>query len=176
MQSHKSTQISRQFPQIGRLYGIKNTAAITYNVNQVKLNSCLYLYCIKLSYSRRQLIYRSCLCVKQSKGVITGVFKLFSWRPKFHNQNLTRPKQNKCNLPKIVRGVSLLSFTKLIKFQGYFGYFDPHSAKWFCCSLLFTIVRLGFSCFIFIFWGVTERPPTQTFKPLRPKFGARPIV
>ena len=83
----------------------------------------------------------------------------------------TQTEEN-ANLLKLVRGVSLLSFTELIAIWGYLGYvFDPHSANGFRCGL-FTMVSL----FLYFIFGGHGKARDPNLKPARPKFGSRPII
>ena len=77
------------------------------------------------------------------------------------------------NCPKFSNRVELVDLHKVWE---YFGYFDPRSAKWFCCGLFRPTWQVcGFPpFFIFILGHKKARDPS--LKTSRPKFGSRPIV
>ena len=66
---------------------------------------------------------RICCCSK------TGVFKHFSWRPKYQHQNLERPKQKNVELNKAGKRGELVEHHRVDQSWGYLGYFDPQRAK-----------------------------------------------
>ena len=86
-----------------------------------------------------------------------------SWPPKFQHQNLIKANER----------VSLLSSTQFIEVGCYFAprclifttRADPHSVKWFCCGLFNTMVIISLlspGFFNYYYFGVTQRPMTQT--------------
>ena len=81
-------------------------------------------------------------CGVLARGTNAGVFKLFSWQPKFQHHNLTRPKAEKnVNLPKLVRGVILSSFT--LSFQK-FGLFWTRAPQVRTCMTFTTTWFMNF--------------------------------
>ena len=117
------------------------------------------------------------------RSQVFGVFKLFSWRPKFKHQNLTRPKREEktsFTILKLVKGVRMLRFTKFINGLGYFGHNTP--------QVLTFMAFLFLKCWFYVYgnmfyelWGgfyfiieVPGRPATQTSSSHDPSVGRNP--
>ena len=115
-----------------------------------------------------KLILNLFSCSSEIKGNRAG---FFSWRPNCQHQNLMWPKTKKVNVPKLVKGVSLLSFRVYWSWRLF--WYMHCSANLFHFGVFTMVIRLFILFIFFIFWGHSKACDTN-LKPSRPKFGSRP--